>query len=264
MRTARYQDSVSMRGEADPEISRFTAFNEAGPDPLADVQSLFESAVVGDKPDPSTWGLVRAIGGAMLTGTSSPIASITDQYQVAKIRELQKTFLEANNESLLKLGDYLGKAKRAMRELAEQMGANPLNPMPLRDLLAKKRRLGDASLRDIDAALEHASDSAEAARLRAMRDDLTSWMAERDARTEAEQGEVGALIGRIQGLETQMMRQRGILEQAAASEGPRNLTNDGRVVETSHHRPDAAMHAASLQDMLLGSKAGIDSMLRGD
>jgi len=261
-RTARQQDGLAIRSQTDPEISRFSEFKESGYDPLAEVQSSFERAVVGDHADPSTLGLLRAIGGGLLAGTTSPVASITDQYQVEKIRDLQKQFLEANNDSLLKLSDYLGKAKRLMRELSELMAQNPFDPSRLRDLLGKKRRAGNDSLRDIDAALARTTDPAERARLQGMRDDLTQWMGERDVRTAKEQDEVGGLVGKLQGLEAQMMRQRGLLEQAAWSEGPRNLTSGGRVVETSHHRPDAVTHVASLRDMLLGSKAGIDGMLR--
>lgn len=261
-RTARYQDSVTMRSEAGEDISRVTTFNESGPNALGEVQSLFEASVLGDHPDASMLSLLRAVGGALLTGTSSPVAAITDQYQVEKIRELQKEFLEANNDSLLKLSDYLSKAKKAMRDLAEMMAQSPFDPSKLTGLLAKKRTAGNATLRDIDAALQRTTDPAERARLQGMRDDLTRWMTDRDARTAKEQAQVGDLAGRLQGLEAQMMRQRDVLEQAGLSDGPRNLTSDGRVTETSHHRPDAAAHVASLQDMLLGSKVGIDRMLR--
>ncbi len=263
-RTARYQDSLAMRAETGADLSRVTAFGESGPDPLGEVRSSFESAVVGDQPDTSTWGLLRAIGGAMLTGTSSPIASITDQYQVEKIRELQKAFLDTHHSSLSSLSDNVSKAKRAMRDLAEMVAQSPFDPSRLTDLLRRKRQAGNDTLRDIDERLTMTTDPAERARLQGMRDDLTGWMAERDARTAAEQEQVGDLAGRLQGLESRMMQQRGLLEQAGASEGPRNVTSGGRVVETSHHRPDAPIHVASLQDLLLGAKAGIDQMLRRD
>ena len=97
-----------------------------------------------------------------------------------------------------------------------------------------------------------------------MRDDLTSWMEERDARTAAEYGEVGDLAGRVQGMEAQMARQRNMLEQAAWSQGPTNQTSGGRVVDTSHHSPNAITHVASLHDMLMGSKAAFDKMLMPD
>lgn len=260
-RTIHHQDSLTMRAEVGGDISRFTAFKDSGPDALGEVQSLFESAVLGDKPDASMLSLLRAVGGALLTGTSSPVAAITDQYQAEKIRELQKEFLEINNESLTKLGDHLGKAKRAIRELSEMMAESPFHPSRLSELLDKKRRMGDSTLREIDAALERTTDPEERKRLQAMRDDLTDWMGQRDARAAKENTEVGDLVGRLQGLEAQMYRQRGLLEEAAWSEGPRNLTSGGHVVETSHHRPDAAMHVASLQDMLLGSKVPFDRMI---
>jgi hypothetical protein len=260
-RTARYQDSVKLRAEVSPEVSRLTPFSESGPNALGDTQSSFESAVLGSTPDTSTAGLLRAIGGAMLAGMTSPIASITDEYQVGKIRDLQKAFLDANNDSLLKMNESLAKAKRAMRDLSEMMAQSPFDPSALTKLLRQKQRAGNDALQDIDARLQLATDPDERRRLEGMRDDLTHWMKERDERTSAEQGQVGALTGRLQGLEQQMMLQRGRLEEAALSDGPRNVTNGGRVIETSHDRPDAAMHAAGLQDMLLGSKAGIDSML---
>jgi uncharacterized membrane protein len=260
-RTGRYQDSLAMRSEVGGGVSRFVPFKDTGPDPLGEVQSLFEAAVVGDKPDPSTLGLLRAIGGALLTGTSSPIAAITDQYQAERIRELQKDFLDRNNDTLTSLSDHLGKAKRAIRELSEMLGTSPFDHSRLSKLLEQKRRLGNSALESIDAALARTHDPEERKRLEAKRRELTEWMAERDTRTAKESDEVGTLIGRLQGMEAEMFRQRGLLEDAAWSEGPKNQTSGGRVVDTSHHRPDAAMHAASLQDMLLSSKAEFDRMI---
>ena len=200
----------------------------------------------------------------MLTGTSSPVAAIADQYQVNKIRELQKAFFEANNESLLKMGEKLSVAKLAMRRLSELMSETPFRARPLTDLLERKRRLGNSTLEDLNNAIAQSSDPSERARLEAMRDDLTSWMEERDVRTAAEYGEVGDLAGRLHGLDAQMARQTGLLERAAWAEGPSNQTSGGKVVDTSHHSPNAVTHVASLHDMLMGSKAALDKMLMPD
>ena len=39
-------------------------------------------------------------------------------------------------------------------------------------------------------------------------------------------------------------------------------TEDFKVVSTTHNRPDAVMHVASLKDLLLNSKVGFDRHIK--
>ena len=255
-------DTRTAIGAGDPS---FVPFTGEGADALGEVQSAFEHAVLGDKLDTGYTGVLRAALGAPFQAATSPIATITDEYQVARIRELQKQFLQNNGPTLIRLSEKLAKAKRAIREMAGLMDPAPVHPRAIGDLLEKKSRVGDRTLQEIESALAHATDPAERKRLKSLEDDLTGWMAQRDERVKREYQEAGGLEGRLSGLEAQMFRQRDVLRKAAWSESPSTLTRAGtdppEVLSTTHVRPDATLHVASLKDLLLNSKVGLDQHL---
>jgi hypothetical protein len=185
---------------------------------------------------------------------------------VSKIRELQAEFFKNNADDLVELSENMSTAKRAMRELAELMGSYGPNPKKLAELMEKKRRVGNTTREDIDRALERSTDPAERARLQALKAEAARQQAERDARMAAEQEELNNLNGRLHGVDAELYRQRMRMEEAARSLSPRTDTSgrgtsDFKVVGTTHTQPDAIIHATSLKDLLLGSKAGFDQHL---
>lgn len=262
LRTAPWGDAVEMRAQVGGDPT-FVPFRGTGADAFGDVQSELERIMFGDTVDT---GILRALGGGMFATLTSPISTVTDHYQVARIRELQQEFFKNNADVLVELSDKMGTAKRLMRELAEMMGSARLEARKLADLMERKRRVGNATLEKIDESLARRTDPAERARLQGLKDEMTSWMTQRDARIAAEQAEVQDLNGRLNGLDAEMYRQLGRMEKAAHSESPRTDTSgrgtaDFKVIGTTHTQPDAIVHAASLKDLLLNSKVGFDQYI---
>jgi hypothetical protein len=257
-RLGHFHDGLKPGAQAGFEPPRLVPFTERGPDELAKVPSFLEQSI-GDA-DPTTLGLLRALGGSLLHGSGSPVQALTDEFWSAPaVREAQKHFMDENEATLRAMSDAMGRAKRALRELS---GIKPqLHAREMRDLLDRKSQAGNDTLRRIDSALGSESDPDARAQLQASRDDLSTWMSERDARVGQEREEVSQLANRIDAVESRAYKQRGILEQAAGSEGPRNLVADGRVVETSHHRPEALGHALNLQELLRAAKASLNDAI---
>ncbi|HWP42566.1 MAG TPA: hypothetical protein VNO14_04980 [Blastocatellia bacterium] len=260
-RTGRWARLLGTRAknEQAPELIPFT---EEGPDALANVESLLESAVGGD---PSLAGTLKGLGGGLLTVLSEPIAVITDEYQAGRVKELRAAFLRENADTLIALDESLRAAKARMRELSALLGNATVGsnwPEPDR-ILAEKMTVGDRVLRDINRALQETNDPQERARLEALRDEMTEWMAERDARIEAERPEVDELRERLSQLWDQLLNLRPIIREAATATGPKTEVGcphpdaEMAVLTTTHHRPDAVAHVVSLRDLLLAARAGL-------
>jgi hypothetical protein len=255
-RIGRWSRALETRAmdEREPD---FIPFTESGPDALETVESLLEAAVGGD---PSLTGMLKGLGSGLLTMVEEPIAAITDDYQVGKIKELQAKFLRENGPTLLALDEALRNAKARMRELSELLNTTPVDWVMPGHLLAEKSTVGNLTLSNIERALERTKDPQERARLESLRDEMTQWMAQRDARVEAERPEVDELRERLSELEQTIAELRSVMHQAATSAGPRTDTGGQpggpfAVVNTSHHRPDAVAHVVSLHDLLLGARA---------
>jgi hypothetical protein len=249
------------KSEADP---RFVPFKDEGPDAFQSVESMLSDALGGGTASTTHLGIAKDLAMGMLTAITQPIAVVTDEYQVDKIRELQQAFLRNHEAVLTGLDESLSKAKASMRGLEALVEGLSLGATELRRIFEAKRRAGNAELWDIDRALEATSDPEERARLQAMKDDLEAWMDERDRRVEAEAPEVAELRNRLRWFEDELYRQRRLFEEAGRSAGPR--TQMGRAgpgaplepISTTHTRPDAVAHVTGLYDMMLASKAALD------
>ena len=250
----------------DPTGPAFTEFSESGPDVLTKIESLLDSAVGAD---PSLAGTLTALGGGFLAILNDPIAVATDEYQASAVKEAQASFVRDNADALMALDESIRAAKAKMRELSELLDRTSVGsnwPEPDK-LLVEKSQVGNRTLRDIEDALQQAQDPEERARLKDLRSELTEWMAERDARIEAERPDVDELREHMSELWDRVLELRPIMRDAAASAGPRTETGRSeaggplRVLSTTHHRPDAVAHVISLHDLLLATRVELTSAM---
>ncbi len=236
----------------------FRTFDPSGPNPLKPVESMFEKAIGSD---PTTGGFLKGMGNYLLTAVGQPVTGFTDEYQVAKIRELQKKFLEDHDYTLRQLSEDLGRAKVNMRLLANMLDDTSFGTGKLDQIMKEKKEVGDHERLRIQDALDNTKDPEARKKLQAMKDDMDKWTVDRDQRLKAEQPAVDTLHGKMDKLNDQVLKQRDSMRAAADSSGPSNLTgSDGkggpnRVLESSHVQPDAAMHAATLHNFLLRSRS---------
>lgn len=235
----------------------FQPFVGDGADPLARSESMLEAAIGAD---PTTGGMARGLTMGALTMLSRPVSAITDEYQVARIRELQEAFFRDHGDELVMLSDDLGRAKMNMRLLANMLDQTNFDRGGLDRIMKQKAAMGNRQRRKLKQALDQAKTPEERQKIAAMMADLDNWTIERDERLAAEQPAVDMLGEKLVGLWEEVEKQRLSLSEAASSPGPTTVTGGRadqprRVLESTHTQPDAVIHAASLHNFLLESRA---------
>ena len=246
-------DTAAAHQDGAPSFKPFIG-NSA--DPTQAVESKLESVIGAD---PSMLGLLKGLGGGMLTMISHPVSSATDSYQVSKIRDLQAKFFKDHDGVLRDLSEDHGKAKIAMRALANLMDGLPIEPSTLERIMREKRAAGDRVRRQIDAGLKGAKTPEEKQKLEAMKTDMDKWTAERDQRLKAEEPAYNMVRDKADASWNAISEQRHNMRSAADSPGPTTTTGGtpNHVLETTHTQPDAALHVASLHSFLLQARAQI-------
>jgi hypothetical protein len=246
---------TSARQTGDP---RFRPFTDSAPDPLKHVESLLDHAVGSD---PSMAGFLKGMGSFFMTAIGHPIASATDEYQVAKIKALQDKFLQDHDYVLQALSEDLGHAKVNMRQLGNLLEQTHFDPSKLAQIMKQKSEAGDRTGYAIDDALKSSTDPQERKKLQALKDDLEKWKKERDDRIGKEKPDVDLLRDRLGKTNDLVWKQSQSMMDAANSPGPTTMTgrNPGEqvshVIESTHTRPDAVLHVASLHNFLLRSRS---------
>jgi hypothetical protein len=125
------------------------------------------------------------------------------------------------------------------------------------------RHLGDAAMRLIEDRIASTATRDEGKRLRALRDDLKSWIEERNARLEQMQTAVDELNIRSSALRNECIMQAKRLSAAAAlashSTGGRGSSSLGGIEQGS---PEALVLSAVLRALLLESRTDAVAPLR--
>ena len=257
--TAPWAKAMATASQQGGPLGAPPSFKPDGLNPLSPVESMFEQAVGGD---PSLKGMLKGVGSGILTGIGHPISALTDQYQVSKMRDLQAQFLKKNDFWLRRLSEGLGEAKANMRALANLMDATSFDRGKLDQIMKRKKACGDGVRNQIDDALANAKTPEERAKLKAMKDDMDKWSAERDQRMKAEQPAIDAMNKKTDQFNAQLASQRGPMRAAADSDGPHNETGvdaNGHPViyATDHIMPGAVQYSAGIRNTLLRARAGM-------
>jgi hypothetical protein len=248
---------------------QFSAFDSRGADPLHPVSTAFEE-IVGH--DPSTAGLIRAA----LSGTTAmgrPVAVISDFLSknlpswapgahLAELDRLQKQFIPAHAGDLSTLSQSLARAKGAMNALSRQMAAFQPSSFDVDQILKQKAKLGDRLLFDLEDAIRDSTDPQERERLQGLKNQMDSWIQERDTRVAKERPDVQDLHNKIEAVSNVLRDQSDAMADAATSASPGNLSApNGAIQETTHTAPDAVKHVASLQKFMVQARLQLNSAL---
>ena len=252
---------------SDPQTtSRATPFKpfRAGDNPLAPVQSVMEQQQADE---PGFGGMLKSVGKSMLQGFFHPIASVTDQSETGKIRDLQAGFLRDHEAELKQLSESMADAKDRARNIGKLLDQNRPDSSKLDRIVAKKKAMG-ANLRDtMQASLDATIDPDEKNKMQSLMNDLDGWMHDRDSRVQAEQPEVDDLRNRMDNLNREMTRQANDFKDVGMSEGPTNETGStragepSRVISTTHTTVQAIQQAGMLQNFFLGRRADLTRAL---
>lgn len=207
-----------------------------------------------------------------------PIASTADQGIVENIRKAQKEFFDNHGTELKQMDDSANSAMGKMAELGRFLDGQPTSQgqfsghLPDNDItgiMKKKTTLGNDLSSQINGALAAATDPDDQAKLKSMKNDLDSWMKDRDNRVKGEWPQASSLQGAIDTMNTEISRQRSSLLKAgdanfalANKQRPYLMTPTGTSAgETNLMTPDVAQYMASLRNSLLQGRTQFTSLL---
>jgi hypothetical protein len=189
-----------------------------------------------------------------------PISWSSDKTQAAKYNALLDTFMKAHAPTLRAMSQNMREISRSLDGIAE-LADNAkvrLHAKEAREVLDKKRSMGDGMLERLDERIKNSKDPAEREKLAASRADLAGWIKERDERIKQEQAEIEELDIRTSVLAKELGLNGSRMAKAAASaEQLTGVLKNGVTDHTAHATPEAALFAASLRNVLIRGRAGI-------
>ena len=220
--------------------------------------ALGEAIARGDAP--------TDVGQGVLPHLAAPLAALAERREAAKTDAKQHVLVKRYAPVLHRLEDDVSSVGRSMGDLSgvAARGAASLDPDASRRVLDRMRHLGDATIRLIEDRIASAGTRDEGKRLRALRDDLKTWIEERNARLEQMQAAVDELHIRSNALRNESLMQAKRLAAAAAmarqtAGGPGAASSVGAAEQAS---PEAMVLAAVLRALLLESRTDVTAPLR--
>jgi len=133
----------------------------------------------------------------------------------------------------------------------------------LDQIMKEKSECGNSAYAALADALESTIDPEQRADLEKQRARLDEFMKQRDQRIAREKPTVDGLAARVEATETEVLNQRQAIEDAWRTPSPVNTTSGGRIIDSSHIRPEAVDYARGLRDVLAGSRARFDNAMSG-
>ena len=205
-------------------------------------------------------------------------ASSADQATVDKVRNLQKQFFENHGRDLQAMDDAANSVMAKMGELGRFLNGQPTSRgqfsghLPDNDItgiMQKKSALGTGLAPQVDDALAAAKDPDDRAKLQGMKDDLQSWLKDRDDRVKKEWPQVSSLQGCVDTMNTEISRQRaGLLKAADDNFALRNKQRpylvsptDTSPGESNLMTPALAQYIASMRNSLLQGRTQFNVLL---
>jgi len=220
--------------------------------------ALGEAIARGDAP--------ADVGQGVLPHLEAPISVLAERREAAKTDGKQQVFLKRYAPVLHRLDDDVSSVGRGMADLSAiaARGAANLDPDASRRLLNRMRSIGDATMRLIEDRIASNGTRDEGKRLRALRDELKTWIEDRNARLEQMQTAVDELNIRSNALRNESLMQAkrlaaaaALARQSASSTG--TVTPSGAAGQAS---PEAVVLSAVLRALLLEGRADVTAPLR--
>ena len=206
------------------------------------------------------------VGQSVLPYLAAPVEAMAEHREAARTDAKQQAFLKRHAAVLNRLEDDVSSVSRSLADLAAvaARGAASLDPDATRRAFNRMRTLGDAMMRLIEDRIISAGTREEGKRLRALRDDLKSWIEDRNARLDQMQTAVDELSIRSDALRNAALIHAKRLTAAAAlarqAAGRANLPVSGGGVEQAS--PEAMVLSAGLRALLLEGRADVTAPLR--
>jgi hypothetical protein len=215
--------------------------------------SLGEAIARGDAP--------AEVGQGVLPHLAAPLEALAERREAAKSDAKQTVLLKRYGPVLHRLVDDVSGVGRGMADLSgvAARGAASLDPDASRRVFDRMRNVGDATMRLIEDRIASAGTRDKGKRLRALRDDLKTWIEERNVRLEQIQTAVDELQIRSNALRNESLMQAKRLAAAAAMtrQAPGDANAAGSVGAAEQASPEAMVLSAVLRALLLEGRTDI-------
>jgi hypothetical protein len=206
------------------------------------------------------------VGQSVLPHLGAPFSALGERREAIKNDAKQNVFIKRYAPVLNRLEDDVHSIGRSVGDLSGVVarGAAILDPDATRRIFSRMRQLGDAAMRLIEERIASTSNRDEGKRLRALRDDLKTWIEERNARLEQMQAAIDELNIRSYALRNECMMQAKRLAAAAALAGHTGArTGQGTSLGGAEQAsPEALVLSATLRALMLESRTDVTAALR--
>ena len=207
------------------------------------------------------------VGQGVLPHLAAPIAAMDERREAAKTDAKQNVFRKRYAPVLNRLEDDVHSIGRSIGDLSglAARGAASLDPDATRRILSRMRQFGDAAMRLTEDRIASTGNREEGKRLRALRDDLKTWIEDRNARLDQMQAAVDELNIRSNALRNECMMQAKRLAAASALAGHTaggGATTSSALGGVEQASPEALVLSATLRALLLEGRADVTAALR--
>ena len=219
--------------------------------------ALGEALARGDAP--------ADVGKSVLPHLTTPLDALAARREAARNDAKQQVFLKRYGAVLNRLQDDVSSIGRSMGDLSggAARGAVRLDPDASRRILDRMRNLGDATMRLIEDKIASTGTREEGKRIRALRDDLKTWIEDRNARLEQIQPAVDELNIRSNALRNECLMQAKRLAAAAAlaRQNGRAAGSASSLGAAEQASPEAMVLSAALRALMLECRTDIAAPL---
>lgn len=240
---------------------RTPTFTGGGPGLLRPVDSELDGAMGVDPAHTGLADIVTSVAKGMGYMFAHPYTAIKDASMIARIKAAQQEFLADYAGPLTRMGEQMSAVTQSLGAVSDLLRSTNFLRGPLDQIMREKASCGDGAYADIVNALNNATDPDERAALQKQKDRADEFMRQRDARIDREKPTVDALGSRLSAMADEVARQQQAIENARRSPGPTNTTSGGRIIDSTHIRPEAVDYARELRDMLAASRARFDTAM---
>jgi hypothetical protein len=238
-------------------------FDRSGPGLLTSPEEEIYGSMGVDINKTGLGDMLKSIGAGMGYIFKHPWTAFRDSQMVAAIEAAQAQFLRDYAGTLTFMSEELGTAAQSLGAISTLFEKADLGRGRLDDLMRRKAECGNDAYRALGDALDQETDPDRRAALEHMKARFDDWMGQRDARVAAEAPAISGLGDRLQAVTDAISQQRDAIAQARLSMGPSNTTSGGRIVDSTHIRPEAVDYARGLRNVLAGSRARLDAGMSG-
>lgn len=238
-------------------------FKGDGPGLLSSVESELDKTMGADPSHTGVADMLKSVASGMGYMFSHPYTSFKDAAMIARIKAAQAQFLTDYAGPLTRMSEQMADVTESFGVISDLLKNTNFMRGPIDQIMKEKAQCGDSAFVDLMNALNNSTDPDERAGLEKQKRRMDEFMQQRDSRIAREKPTVDGLAARVEAMEGEVAKQQQAIEDARRSRGPTNTTTPGggKIIDSTHIRPEAVDYARGLRDVLAGSRARFDKAM---